>query len=204
MLVPAMVTIGNELLAGGKPRPSFLQALMLPLRRKGDSADAMDYRPIALLQTGYKVYAKVIASRVQRVLGTPIGESQQGFVHGRQMRKTVMMMLAQLATAKAEPELTASGSRAILLRHGLAGISVLVTQALWILSRFYRDDSEHSRGNNGSICGKWGVFAATKGGLRNSAEVPARSVVFPCCGGNTGVDDLTRQCNQRSYRARRK
>ena len=44
-----------------------------------------------------------------------MGESQQGFVHEKQMRKTVMMMLAQLATAKAEPELIASGSRAILL-----------------------------------------------------------------------------------------
>ena len=31
------------------------------------------------------------------------------------LRKTVMMMLAQLVTAKAESELTASGSRAILL-----------------------------------------------------------------------------------------
>ena len=76
MLVPAMVTIGNELLAGGKPPPSFLQKLIIPLRRKGDSADAMNYRPIARLQTGYKVYAKVIASRVQRVLGTPVGKSQ--------------------------------------------------------------------------------------------------------------------------------
>ena len=42
VLVPAMITIMNELLAGGKPPPFFLQGLILPLRKKGDSADAMD------------------------------------------------------------------------------------------------------------------------------------------------------------------
>ncbi|CAI5719351.1 unnamed protein product [Peronospora destructor] len=115
VMVPAMVAIGNELLAGGKPPKSFLQGWIIPLRKKGDSNDAMDYRPIALLQTGYKVYTKIIATRAQRVLVTPIGESQQGFVHGRQMRKTVMMMLALLATAKDELELAAARSRAILL-----------------------------------------------------------------------------------------
>ena len=60
----------------------FLQGMILALRKKGDLSDTMDYRPIALLQTGYKVYAKVISSRIQRLLGTPIGESQQGFGHG--------------------------------------------------------------------------------------------------------------------------
>ncbi|KAE9273288.1 hypothetical protein PR003_g29950, partial [Phytophthora rubi] len=115
LLVPAMVAIGNELLKGGDPPPSFLEGLIIPLRKKGDSDDAMDFRPISLLQTDYKVYTKVIATRVQRVLGKPIGESQQGFVHGRQMLKTVMMMLAVLATAAAKPEVAAAFSELILL-----------------------------------------------------------------------------------------
>ncbi|KAE9036079.1 hypothetical protein PR001_g9006 [Phytophthora rubi] len=115
VLVPAMLAIGNELLKGGGPPASFLEGLIIPLRKKGDSDDAMDYRPIALLQTGYKVFAKIMATRVQRILGKPIGESQQGFVHGRQMLKTVMMMMAMLASAKNEPGLAASLSRVILL-----------------------------------------------------------------------------------------
>ncbi|KAE8915450.1 hypothetical protein PF003_g614 [Phytophthora fragariae] len=110
-----MVAIGNELLKGGEPPPSFLEALIIPLRKNGDSRDAMDFRPISLLQTGYKVYAKIIATRAQLVLGTPIGDTQQGFLHGRQMLKTVMMMLAILATAKGEPELAAELSRVVLL-----------------------------------------------------------------------------------------
>ena len=63
----------------------------------------MDYRPIALLQTGYKIFAKVIATRVQGFLGTTIGVAQQGFIHGRQMLKAVMMMMAVLDTARHEP-----------------------------------------------------------------------------------------------------
>jgi hypothetical protein len=115
LLVPAMVAIGNEILKGSEPPLSFLERIIIPLRKKGDSTDAMDFRPISLLQTGYKVYTKVVATRTQRVLGKPIGDSQQGFVHGRQMMKTVMMMLAILATANDEPELAAQLSRVILL-----------------------------------------------------------------------------------------
>ena len=36
--------------------------------KKGEFDDAMDYRPIALLQTSYKVFAKVLATRLQRSL----------------------------------------------------------------------------------------------------------------------------------------
>jgi hypothetical protein len=42
-LVSAMVAIGNKLLQGGEPPKSFLEGLILPLRKKGDSADAMNF-----------------------------------------------------------------------------------------------------------------------------------------------------------------
>ena len=115
VLASAMVAIGNEILRGGHPPQSFLNGLIIPLRKQGDSEDAMDYRPIALLQTSYKIFAKVIATRVQRVLGKVIGDSQQGFVHGRQMQKTVLMMMAILNTGAAKPEVAAMHSEAILL-----------------------------------------------------------------------------------------
>ena len=54
ILAPAMVIIGNELLQGRDPPPSFVEGFIILLRKKGDSVDAMDYRPISLLQTGYK------------------------------------------------------------------------------------------------------------------------------------------------------
>ena len=115
LLAPAMVILGNELLNGKDPPPSFLEGLIIPLRRKGDSVDAMDYRPISLLQTGYKIFAKLMATRLQQILPKAVGDNQQGFVQGRQMMKTVMMMLAAVSTARAEPDLEAHRSRVILL-----------------------------------------------------------------------------------------
>ena len=46
LLASALVTIGNELLQGRTPPHSFLECLIIPLRKKSDSMDAMDYRPI--------------------------------------------------------------------------------------------------------------------------------------------------------------
>ncbi|GMF51547.1 unnamed protein product [Phytophthora fragariaefolia] len=75
----------------------------------------MDYRPILLLQTSYKVFAKVLATRIQTFMDHVIGDTQQGFVHGRQMQKAVVMMLAQLQTAQSEHDLPANLSRIIPL-----------------------------------------------------------------------------------------
>uniref|UniRef100_A0AAV1V103 Reverse transcriptase domain-containing protein n=1 Tax=Peronospora matthiolae TaxID=2874970 RepID=A0AAV1V103_9STRA len=75
----------------------------------------MDYRPIALLQTGYTVFSKFFAKRIQRFLGTLIGDSQQGCVHGRQMHKTVMMMMGVLHSASAQPAVPVENSAAILI-----------------------------------------------------------------------------------------
>ena len=77
VMVPAIVALGNELLRGGKPPPSLFEGLTIPLRKRGDSGDAMDYRPIALLQTSYKIFTEIVATRMQKVLGTLIVSSQQ-------------------------------------------------------------------------------------------------------------------------------
>ena len=115
LMVPALLTVSNEILFGAPMPPSFLEALVIPLRKKGDSSDALDYRPISLLQTSYKIFAKVLATRLQTVLPRLVGDSQQGFVRGRQMRKLVTMMLSQITSASDEVDLPASASRVILL-----------------------------------------------------------------------------------------
>ena len=53
LLAPALVSMGRT------PPASFLKGLIIPLRKKGDFEDTMDYRLIALLQSSYKVVAKV-------------------------------------------------------------------------------------------------------------------------------------------------
>ena len=87
LIVPAMVIIINQILDGADLPPSFLTALIIPLQKKGDSDDAMDYRPIFLQQTSYKGFAKVLAQRVQVSLPQIIGDSQQGFVQANEWPK---------------------------------------------------------------------------------------------------------------------
>ena len=56
-----MVILRNELRTGKDPPPSFLEGLIIPLFKKGDSVDAMDYRPISLQQIRYQIIAKILA-----------------------------------------------------------------------------------------------------------------------------------------------
>ena len=50
----------------------------MPLWKKRNSENAMGYRPIALLQAGYKVVAKVLSHRVQK--------SRRGYYLGHSTR----------------------------------------------------------------------------------------------------------------------
>lgn len=78
---------------------------------------------------------KVIATRAQQVLSTPIGESQQGFVHGRNIMKTVMMMMALLATANHQPELAAAFSEVILLLDFKKAYDIVSREFLFLVLR---------------------------------------------------------------------
>ncbi|OWZ21907.1 hypothetical protein PHMEG_0003458 [Phytophthora megakarya] len=62
---------------------SFLEAVVVPLKTKEDSTNAMDYRPISLLNTAYKILGNIYAERIHRYLPRVISEAQQGFVRGR-------------------------------------------------------------------------------------------------------------------------
>ncbi|KAF1321554.1 Rxlr effector protein, partial [Globisporangium splendens] len=84
----------------GAPMPrSFGQGIVIPLRKKGDSPNPLDYRPITLLTTTYKLFAKVLATRLQDILLWIIGEEQQGFVRDRLMENAILIMQAALDKA---------------------------------------------------------------------------------------------------------
>lgn len=77
---------------------------------------------------------KVIATRAQRIMGKPSGDSQQGFVHGRQLEKTVMMMLAIVATATSRPELAAKLGQVILMLDFMKAYDTVVREFLFLFS----------------------------------------------------------------------
>ena len=53
------------------------------LYKKGDTRDVRNYRPITLLQVDYEIYAKILVSRMKKVLDSFVSPEQLGFVPGR-------------------------------------------------------------------------------------------------------------------------
>ena len=47
--------------------------------------DILDYRPISIVGSIYKVIAKILSRRLRRVVSDLVGETQTAFVSGRQI-----------------------------------------------------------------------------------------------------------------------
>ncbi|KAF1322123.1 Rxlr effector protein, partial [Globisporangium splendens] len=99
VMVEVLVREFNNIQRGAPMPRSFGQGIVIPLRKKGDSPNPLDYRPITLLTTTYKLFAKVLATRLQDVLLWIIGEAQQGFVRDRLMENAILIMQAALDKA---------------------------------------------------------------------------------------------------------
>ena len=59
---------------------------------KGDAAHLSHHRPITLLNTDYRLLAKVMASRWGQALGQAVGSEQTAFLPGRLIGETVLML----------------------------------------------------------------------------------------------------------------
>ena len=51
--------------------------------KKGGTEDLRDFRPISLVGSLYKPMAKVLANRLNKVVGKVVSEAQNAFVEGR-------------------------------------------------------------------------------------------------------------------------
>ena len=50
-----------------------------------------DFRPISLIDSYYKIVSKVLTARLQKVIGSVIGEEQHAFIHGRYILDGVLI-----------------------------------------------------------------------------------------------------------------
>ncbi|RVW42450.1 Transposon TX1 uncharacterized 149 kDa protein [Vitis vinifera] len=70
---------------------SLNSTFLLLIPKKEGAEDLREFRPISLVGSVYKLLAKVLANRLKSVMGEVISDSQQAFVHGRQILDAVLI-----------------------------------------------------------------------------------------------------------------
>lgn len=70
----------------------FLLGVITVLHKKGDRTAPANYRPITLLNTDYRLLAKVLATRLGQVLGMVIGREQAAFLPGRCIGDNIQLL----------------------------------------------------------------------------------------------------------------
>ncbi len=68
---------------GAFHRDQKTSLISLLLKKGKDPLDCSSYRPISLIPCDLKIYAKIFASRLEKVIHSLIKEDQTGFIKGR-------------------------------------------------------------------------------------------------------------------------
>ncbi|XP_056379319.1 hydrocephalus-inducing protein homolog [Hyla sarda] len=80
-LLPCLLEIINESLERGAMTPSMSEAVIILIPKKGGNREKMEnYGPISLLNTDYKIFAKLWAGRLKKVLGMKINWQKSGLM----------------------------------------------------------------------------------------------------------------------------
>ncbi len=83
-LLPALLTrLYSAIGTTGQLPHGFHDGLITVLHKAGDRVDPANYRPITLLNTNYRLLAKVLANRLAPHLSKAMGPEQTAFVNGR-------------------------------------------------------------------------------------------------------------------------
>ncbi|TFY53535.1 hypothetical protein EVJ58_g9397 [Rhodofomes roseus] len=82
----------------------FADGWMCPLYKKKDKRDIANYRPITLLNSDYKVYTRIYATRLGGVVGSIVHPDQAGFIQKRQISDQTQMCRVMVDYAEALEE----------------------------------------------------------------------------------------------------
>lgn len=84
ILSPHKISLLTLLLKGTSPHPQFFHAHISVIPKPGKDTSLPDnYRPIALLNSDYKIFTKIVANRLSLIIPRLIHKDQVGFVPAR-------------------------------------------------------------------------------------------------------------------------
>ena len=89
---PKLGAVIREAVDAAALPPSFLLGDITLLYKKDERDDSRHYRPITLLQNAYKVFTRILAKRMKRVVHEIISECQKGFVPHAFIAECSMLM----------------------------------------------------------------------------------------------------------------
>lgn len=133
-IVPILLILYGAWCRTGTHPSTFLEANVLFLKKTRSSARSLEFRPLALLNSDYKLYAMVWALRVASLLGFEVCDDQAGFVPGR----TIHAVLGAFYSAKrvAMGDHRYRDAIALLLDFAKAYDTASCRFLLWVLERY--------------------------------------------------------------------
>lgn len=91
LLAPLLARVYSAMGRLGELPTGFLDGLVVTLYKAGPRTQPGNYRPITLLNSDYRVLAKVLATRLRVVQGGLIQPEQTGFLPGRHIGENIML-----------------------------------------------------------------------------------------------------------------
>ncbi|CAI7776480.1 unnamed protein product [Closterium sp. NIES-54] len=96
---PVLKMVKDFMVTGNLPEVAN-EAVTVLLLKKGDEMDVRNYMLITLLTSTYKILAKVVASRMKKVLSQVISREQYGFLPGKRLMDAVSLVADLIDAAK--------------------------------------------------------------------------------------------------------
>jgi hypothetical protein len=85
VFAPFLARLFTAITTLGSLPARFHEGLITIIHKRGERSDPANYRPITLLCTDYRLFAKVLALRLNVCVGDIIDREQTAFVPGRQI-----------------------------------------------------------------------------------------------------------------------
>ena len=92
LLLPLLARVFTAMGALATVAPGFLDGVIVGIFKSGVPTAATNYRLITLLNMDYRLLAKVMANRLQRVLDKIISPTQTAFIKGRRIGNNIITL----------------------------------------------------------------------------------------------------------------